>query len=456
MSKKPSNPQKVTKKYLTRKQQEEKQVKTAVSITIVTLAVVAVLLGYVLIDRYIVKPNVTVASVGDTEIKAGDFQTNTKYARMNMLTQATQYVNYFGETGKQYAFPLLYQLQDPAIIGENVLNQLIDEVIIREEAAKRNITVSDEEVQALLREQFAFYPEGTYTPTITSTPVYTPTWSAAQIELINPTDTPEPSATPTETPEGWQPTTTEGPDTQPAEEVVPTFPAEEAPTSEPTATTVPTEPPTPTPYTERLFKQDVKEYVDSLRPYGISRDDIEQILYNGLLREKLIEDVTKDLRPEEEQVWVRHILVENEDLANEVIEKLAEGEEWQALAAEYSTDESNKDNGGDLGWIGREDSYDETFLKASFDLEDDGQISEPVETQFGWHIIQLVTKAANPVTSSKFNQLKQAYFTDWLEDIRTSRDDIQIESAWVEFAPTLPAVPEDLYNYVISPNTQGN
>ena len=456
MAKKQPKPQKVTKKYLTRKQQEEKQVKTAVTITIVILAVVAILLGYVLIDRYIIKPNITVASVGDTEIKAGDFQTSTKYARMNMLTQATQYVNYFGETGKQYAFPLLYQLQDPAIVGENVLNQLIDEVIIREEAAKRNITVSDEEVQALLREQFAFYPEGTYTPTITSTLVYTPTWSLAQIELINPTDTPEPSATPTETPEGWLPTATEEPEGQPAEEVVPIATAETGTTSEPTATTVATEAPTPTPYTDRLFKQDVKKYVDSLSPYGISRDDLEQIFYNGLLRDKLIEDVTKDLQPEEEQVWVRHILVESEDLANEVIEKLADGEEWQVMAAEYSTDESNKDNGGDLGWIGRGDSYDETFLEASFALEEDGQTSEPIETQFGWHIIQLVTKAVNPVTSSKFNQMKQTYFNDWLEDIRSSRDDIQIESTWVEFAPTVPAVPEELYNYVISPNTQGD
>ena len=52
--------------------------------------------------------------------------------------------------------------------------------------------------------------------------------------------------------------------------------------------------------------------------------------------------------------------------------------------------------------------------------------------------------------------MKQTYFNDWLEDIRSSRDDIQIESTWVEFAPTVPAVPEELYNYVISPNTQGD
>lgn len=455
MATKPQTPQKVTKKHLARKQQEEKQIKTAVTVTIVILAVVAILLGYVLVDRYIIKPNVTVARVGDTEIKSGEFRSSTIYSRLNMLNQATQYVNFFGETGKQYALSLLLQMQDPTVVGENVLNQLIDEVIIREEAAKRNITVSDEDVEQELREQFRFYPEGTYTPTITSTPVYTPTWSAAQLALINPTDTPEPSATPTETPEGWVPTATELPEGFPTE-VPATATVEPTAGPEPSATPVPTDPPTPTPFTERLYNQDVKEYIDSLSIYGITKNDIEQILYNGLLRDKLMEDLTKDLEPVEEQVWVRHILVDSEDLAKEVKAKLDSGEDWLDLAIEYSTDESNKNNGGDLGWIGPDDSYDADFLAGAFALNDEGQISDPVQSQFGWHLIQLVTKATNPVTSSKFTQIKQNFFSNWLEEIRASRDDIKIEDVWTEFAPDTPVVPEDLYNYVISPNTEGN
>ena len=115
-----------------------------------------------------------------------------------------------------------------------------------------------------------------------------------------------------------------------------------------------------------------------------------------------------------------------------------------------STDESNKNNGGDLGWIGPDDSYDADFLAGAFALNDDGQISDPVKSQFGWHLIQLVTKATNPVSSSKFAQMKQNFFSDWLEEIRTSRDDIVIEENWAEFAPeTLPCLM--VYNYVISP-----
>jgi len=341
------------------------------------------------------------------------------------------------------------------VIGESVLNQLVDEVIIREEAAKRNIIVTDEDVEREMQEQFRFFPEGTYTPTITTTPVYTPTWSAAQFALIGPTDTPVPSATPTETPEGWVPTATEVPEGFPTE-IPATATVEPTVGPDPTATAIPTEIPTPTPFTERLYKKEVSDYVDSLSVYGINKSDIEQILYNSLLRDKLIEDVTKDLEPFEEQVWVRHILLDTEEVATEVLARLDAGDNWSDIAVELSTDESNKNNGGDLGWIGRDDSYDADFLAAAFDLNDEGQISEPVSTQFGWHIIQLVTKANNPVNSSKFNQIKQNYFTSWLEDIRTSRDDIQIESVWTEYAPETPVVPEDLYNYVISPSAEGN
>jgi parvulin-like peptidyl-prolyl isomerase len=170
----------------------------------------------------------------------------------------------------------------------------------------------------------------------------------------------------------------------------------------------------------------------------------------GLLRDKLLADITKDLEPFEEQVWVRHILVEDQETAEEVIGRLDAGESWNSLAVEYSTDESNKNNGGDLGWIGPNDSYDPDFLDGAFALDELGQISEPVQSQFGWHIIQLVTKANNPIDSFAFDQMKQTYFNDWLAEIRASRSDIETESVWTEFAPDLPAVPQELSQYLFS------
>jgi len=132
MAKEQPSPQTVTKKHLARKQKEERQVKTALTITGIIIAIVLFLLAYVLIDNYIVKPNTVVARVGETEIKAKQFQSNTKYSRLNMINQANQYVSYFGEYGIEAARNMVLQLSDPTVVGETVLNQLIDDVIIRE------------------------------------------------------------------------------------------------------------------------------------------------------------------------------------------------------------------------------------------------------------------------------------------------------------------------------------
>ncbi|RXL55387.1 hypothetical protein EO238_33835, partial [Citrobacter sp. AAK_AS5] len=77
---------------------------------------------------------------------------------------------------------MIAQLNDTELLGEMVLNQMIDDQLIREEAAKRGITVSDEEIHEALQSSFGFYPMGTNTPTITPTMVNTPTWSSEQFE----------------------------------------------------------------------------------------------------------------------------------------------------------------------------------------------------------------------------------------------------------------------------------
>ena len=124
------------------------------------------------------------------------------------------------------------------------------------------------------------------------------------------------------------------------------------------------------------------------------------------------------------------------------------------MASEYSTDEANKDNGGDLGWIGRSDNYDADFLNGAFKLVKEGEISQPVSSQFGYHIIQLVARETNPVNETKFNQLKQNFFNDWLEVTRDFREDIVIyDEALVKVIPTTPAVPSSLMEFVTTSNS---
>ena len=448
MAKKTERPKLDTRKHVARKEREEKQIKSALVVTGIVIGLALLLLVYAVVDNFIVQPNKVVARVGDAVIKADDFEANVIYSRLNMLSTANNYAYYaqiLGDSGSQFksaGIEIIAQLNDNELLGEIVLNQMIDDQLIREEAAKRGITVSDEEIQDALQSSFGFYPMGTKTPTITPTIVNTPTWSSEQFELIKPTDTATPAPTSTATPEGWEPTqaATATSETQATPEAT-------TPTVEPTATEIPTVTPTPTVYTTKLYGKELGNYLDDLKTYGISRRQIEDIFRANLLRTKLMEDVTKDMLPQEEQVWVRHILVDTEDIAKEVIEKLNNGGDWATLAAEYSTDTSNKDNGGDLGWIGKNDSYIQEFKDAAFALNEPGQISEPVETTYGWHIIQLVSKATNNINDTKFKQNKQVFFDNWLLELRNSRTDIQIDEIWKTLTPTTPAVPAELSNF---------
>ena len=81
-----------------------------------------------------------------------------------------------------------------------------------------------------------------------------------------------------------------------------------------------------------------------------------------------------------------------------------------------------------------------------------GEISEPVKSDFGYHIIQCVGHAVNDLDASAFATLKQNTFTKWLNDLRASRSDIVLDDRWVEFTPNKPAVTSELYNAIFSGN----
>jgi peptidyl-prolyl cis-trans isomerase D len=94
-----------------------------------------------------------------------------------------------------------------------------------------------------------------------------------------------------------------------------------------------------------------------------------------------------------EQRKASHILIEGDDeqaLAQieAIAERLANGEEFAALAAETSQDTGSAAQGGDLGYFGR-DVMDPAFEEAVFALQSEGDVSEPVKTEFGYHLIKL-------------------------------------------------------------------
>jgi len=176
-----------------------------------------------------------------------------------------------------------------------------------------------------------------------------------------------------------------------------------------------------------------------MKDIGLTEAQYRQLFETGLLRQKLIDAVTADIPREEEQVWARHILVADEETANQVIERLNNGEDFGALAAELSVDTGSGANGGDLGWFGKGQMVPE-FEEVAFSLAD-GEISEPVESQFGFHIIQTLGHATVPMSAAAYDQAKQTEFNDFIAKLREEAE-ITISDFWVERVPTSPNLQE--------------
>ena len=119
---------------------------------------------------------------------------------------------------------------------------------------------------------------------------------------------------------------------------------------------------------------------------------------------KIYDEKIANMTPEEE-VHARHILVESEEEAKEVKERLKKGEDFAALAKEKSKDTNAE--GGDLGFFTRGQML-KPFEDAAFAL-DIGELSDPVQTQFGWHIIKVEEKRDQELPS--FEEVKEAILT---------------------------------------------
>lgn len=133
----------------------------------------------------------------------------------------------------------------------------------------------------------------------------------------------------------------------------------------------------------------------------------------------------RHLYEQQEEVEARHILVETEDEAEEVALLLDEGEDFVELAAEYSTDSSNKDDGGYLGFFARGRMV-EPFDEVAFSLEV-GELSEPVETQFGYHIIEVLDR----------REKEELGYEDVSEQVMEAMADEQVSIILNELLPEL-------------------
>jgi foldase protein PrsA len=175
--------------------------------------------------------------------------------------------------------------------------------------------------------------------------------------------------------------------------------------------------------TEADMKEEIKVYLETVKllepRIEITDEEIETYFNEN-----------KDTFATSEQVEASHILVDDEATAKEVAAKLTDGEDFAALAKEYSTDTTSAENGGELGYFGTGEMTGE-FEKAAFAMEI-GEISEPVKTDYGYHIIKVTgkkeAKTANLEDSKEEikETLKQekmsSEYTTWLEEKKKDYD----------------------------------
>lgn len=156
--------------------------------------------------------------------------------------------------------------------------------------------------------------------------------------------------------------------------------------------------------TEEAVKENIRTYQLTKNVIAASLDITDEEI------EQYFED-NKDLYGQEEQVVASHILLEDEETAKEVLAKVKAGEDFAELAKEYSTDTSTNEDGGDLGYISRNE-MDEAFEEAAFALEK-GAVSEVVQTAEGYHIIKVTNKV--PAEEAVFEDVKEEVYADLLE-----------------------------------------
>jgi parvulin-like peptidyl-prolyl isomerase len=210
--------------------------------------------------------------------------------------------------------------------------------------------------------------------------------------------------------------------------------------------------PTPTAYTEDAFRKNYRDNLSFLKSYArISESDLFWIIESQLLAEKLMEVITADLVQEEEQVWARHILFKDEEtqeeLATEFYARIQAGEDFMELVDEFtSRNDPDSETGNniifeDLGWFG-ENRMISAFEEAAFSLEI-GEISEPVDTSFGWHVIQLLGHEVRPLSDQEMQQVRQNAFEEWLTEQREGAN-VEINPDWLDVIPLEPDIPDEI------------
>src|SRR5690606_13736153 len=176
-------------------------------------------------------------------------------------------------------------------------------------------------------------------------------------------------------------------------------------------------------------------------------------------------DKVEDRRPSRGELKVAHIMVRSTDSENDerkqlaekqirdVHKELMEGGDFAELALKYSDDGSSSAKGGELPWFSAGKMVEE-FEEAAFALKEDGQISEPVSSRFGWHIIKRIEYKPLPPFEEMENELKTRIAKDSRSEItrKTFVNKLKNEYNFKSYPANLKAISAKVDTSIFSGN----
>ena len=393
------------------------------------IAVILILLIIAFVVDGVISPNQPVATVNSETISVGDFSQRFRLERVlenailnNVINDA---VENFGVDANQAAQTVLgvepyatyyNELTTPEVMGLRVVDDMVNQRLIQKYADENQITVTDEQIEKKINEIIGYDPEAVALigaePTVTLEPSLTPT------PFVSPT--PSPTAAPTEEPTATA--TLEGGVTETPMN-----------TAAPTATAVATR-------SADEVRTDYEDQKRTLISTVASQANVSEQVVRDYFRFLALKDAIGDTMSEntaETTLYAdsRHILVETEEEAADLIAALNAGESFSELAKANSTDTGSGAAGGELGWAPIS-NYVPEFANAVKDAEI-GAIVGPVQTDFGYHIIQVRAREQREATEADISRARQLAFDKWLEDLLAENaDNYSTTSNWVSAVPS--------------------
>ena len=457
------------RRFVSRVEREERQRRILIFATAAVALAVVVALVAGAIWQYFLVPRETYATVNGVDIRRVDYEKFRIYTLLQQITSLSNQVNAAPEDQRaalqQQVAALQLELQDleggDKNINPEALEIMIQDQLVLQGLDDFGLVVTDAEVEEFVDQLLAPVPLSEPTATLTIPPTaaawatetidaffeqststaeeletQTVATSTAQAEAAE-TAAAQPSATPGEDatpPEGATAAETPAADGTPtadaqattearATELAGTTPTPD-PDAGPTFTPVPTLEPTATPNREEAIETSEASFElleqNFLDRADMSRGDFERLIARPqLARQKLAAELIQDIPTSQDQVRASHILVATRDAALELIDTRLQNEDFATVAEEVSTDSSSAINGGDLGWFTR-DVMATPFEEVAFSLDVD-EMSEPVQTEFGWHIILVTDREDDrPLTVSTLNTLRQTAVSRWVQDQQAS------------------------------------